>query len=65
MLAILDFSLPFMVECDASREGIGAVLNEKGHPIDFERNFFSQLERGYSIYNKEILAVMHALDKFR
>ena len=33
MLAIPYFSLPFVVECDGSREDIGAVLTQRGHPI--------------------------------
>ena len=37
VLAISDFSLPFVVECDASREGIGDLLTQRGHPIAFER----------------------------
>jgi hypothetical protein len=36
-----------------------------GHPIVFERRKLSQPERLYSIYDKEMLAIMHALTKFR
>jgi hypothetical protein len=36
-----------------------------GHPIVFERKKLSQPERLYSIYDKEMLAIMHALTKFR
>ena len=65
MLTILYFSLPFFVECDASREGIGAVLTQRGNLIEFESKKLNQLEKGYSIYDKEMLAIMHALQKFR
>jgi hypothetical protein len=65
VLALPDFTLPFVLECDASDEGIGAVLMQGGHPIVFEIRKLSQPERLYSIYDKEILAIMHALTKFR
>jgi hypothetical protein len=65
LLALPDFILPFILECDTSDEGIDAVLMQGGHPIVFKRWKLSQPERLYSIYDKEMLAIMHALTKFR
>ena len=36
-----------------------------GHPIVFESQKLSQPKRLYSIYDKEMLAIMHDLTKFR
>jgi hypothetical protein len=65
VLALPDFTLSFVLECDASDEGIEEVLIQGGHPIVFESRKLSQFERLYSIYDKEMLAIMHALTKFR
>jgi hypothetical protein len=65
VLALPDFSQPFTVECDASGVGVGAVLSQEGHPIAFESRKLLPHELSYSIYDKEMLAIMHALAKFR
>jgi hypothetical protein len=65
VLALPDFTLPLVLECDASDEGIDVVLMQGGHPIVFESWKLCQTERLYSIYDKEMLAIMHALTKFR
>ena len=64
VLALPDFTQPFVLECDASGEGIGAVLMQGGHPIAFESRKLLPHERFYAIYDKEMLAIMHALAKF-
>jgi hypothetical protein len=65
VLALPNFTLPFVLECDASGERISAILMQGGHPIVFERQNLSQPKRFYSIYDKEMLAIMHALTKLR
>jgi hypothetical protein len=65
VLALPDFSQPFVLECDGSGVGIGAVLMQGGHPIVFESRNLNESERLYPIYDKEMLAIMHALTKFR
>ena len=64
ILALPDFTHPFVLECDASRIGIGSVLMQNGHPIAFESRKLRESERHFSIYDKEMLAIMHVLTKF-
>jgi hypothetical protein len=65
VLALPDFTLQFVLECDSSGEGIDAFFMQGGHPIVFERRKLSQPGILYSIYDKEILEIMHALTKCR
>ena len=65
VLALPDFTQPFILECDASGEGVGAILMQGGHPIAFENRTLLPNERLYPIYDKEMLAIMHALAKFQ
>jgi hypothetical protein len=65
VLALPDFGIPFTLECDASGEGIGAVLMQNRHPLAYESRKLRGPELLYSIYDKEMLAIMHALAKFR
>jgi hypothetical protein len=53
------------LECDASGEGVGVVLMQNMHPISYESRKLRGPELLYTIYDKEMLAIMHALAKFR
>lgn len=64
VLALLDFTQPFVLECDVFGKGVGAILMQVGHPIAFESQKLEVHKRLYSIYDKEMLAIMHVLAKF-
>ncbi len=58
-----------MVKADASEGAVSAVLSQKQNgkwrPVVFMSKSLSVTERNYEIYNKELLAIMLALDEWR
>ena len=65
VLAILDFSKPFVIEIDACDLGMGAVLMQDGHPISFLSKAFSSRSQAFSTYEKECLAILMVVEHWR
>jgi len=64
-----DWSLPFELMCDASDYAVGAVLGQrkdkKPHVIYYASKTLNEAQKNYTTTEKELLAVVFALDKFR
>jgi len=71
------YDKPFVVHTDASTYGVGAILLQEGeinpqkpskphlHPIAYYSVMFTSTERNYDIYERELLAVIKALQNWR
>ncbi|RVW34716.1 Transposon Ty3-G Gag-Pol polyprotein [Vitis vinifera] len=64
-----NWQLPFELMCDASDFAIGAILGQRedGKPyvIYYASKTLNEAQRNYTTTEKELLAVVFALDKFR
>jgi hypothetical protein len=64
-----NWSLPFEIMCDASDYAVGAVLGQREdklpHAIYYASKTLLEAQANYTTTEKELLAVVFALDKFR
>ena len=70
VLHLPDVSHPFVIMTDASLIASGGVLmqwdsNRDLHPCAYLSQMFSPAEWNYDIYDRELLAVIHALEHWR
>lgn len=65
VLVLPDSALPFFIETDASRIGIGVVLSQKRLAIAFFNQTLSMRACSKPVYERELMAVTHAVQKLR
>ena len=68
VLVFLDFNKPFLLETDASKEGLGAVLSQKQddgcyHPVAFSSRMLMPSEQNYHRSKLEFLALKWSITK--
>jgi hypothetical protein len=65
VLTLPDQSKRFTVYCDASRDGLGCVLMQKGRVIAYASRQLRRHELNYPTHDLELAAVVHALKIWR
>jgi hypothetical protein len=65
ILTLPDFTKPFILEADATEKSIGVVLMQEGKSISFMSKTLGPKAAGFSTYDKEALALIGALKKWK
>ena len=61
-LSILDFTKPFVLECDTSGTSLGVVLTKQGIPLAFTSKQLCDRHLGKYTYEKEMMSILHAVN---
>ena len=64
ILDIVDPNELFVLETDANGEAIGVVLMQGGCLVAFESKKLDYVQWNYSAYERDLLAIIHALKKW-
>ncbi|KAK3712645.1 hypothetical protein QZH41_002105, partial [Actinostola sp. cb2023] len=63
-LQYFDGTKPVVIQVDASQRGLGATLLQDKGPVEYRSKLLTETERRYSDIEREMLAVVHGLEKF-
>jgi hypothetical protein len=63
VLALPNFNKQFQIQTDASEQEVRVVLLQEGHPLAFINKALGPRTRGLSIYEKEYLAILVAIEQ--
>lgn len=64
VLAYFDVNKSVVVQTDASKDGLGAVLLQDNSPVAFASRALTSAEVKYSQIEKELLAIVFAMERF-
>jgi hypothetical protein len=64
VMVLPDFSKTFQVKCDASGFVAGEVLSQENRPIAYFSENLNEDKMKYSMYDKELYAIIQALNKW-
>jgi hypothetical protein len=65
VLHLPDFTKPFMVDCDASGTGFGAVLHQGAGPLAFYSKPFTARHMKVAAYERELIGLVQAVRHWR
>jgi hypothetical protein len=65
VLTLPNFEVGLKIERDASHKGVGALLSQQGNPVDFFSKALSSSNQKLLTYEKEFLAILMVVDKWR
>ena len=60
-----DFNETFKIHTDASAFQLGAVISQKGKPIDFYGRKLTDARQRYTVTQRELLKIVETLKEFR
>ena len=64
VLAFYDVNKSVDIQCDASKDGLGAVILQDNRPIAYSSRSLTETEQRYAQIEKELLSIVHATTKF-
>ena len=64
-LRLYDVELPALIQCDASKTGIGACLMQQGQHVAYYSRALTPTEQNWFPIEKECLAVVCAAERFQ
>ena len=65
VLQLPNFAVPFVVECDASGSGFGAVLHQDGGPIAYFSKTIAPRHASLAAYERELIGLVQAVRHWR
>ena len=65
LLALPNFNTLFILECDASDTGMGAVLQQDGHSVEYFSRPLAIRYKGLPAYEKELIGLAKSIRHWR